>query len=84
MPTMKDFRLRPLIEKFGQLVLEQSVFVNIYRNEGSPEILERKRRSRNFHVLNIDIIWRSENDQFASGVLNPFHDFFRAGFDQYS
>ena len=30
MPTMKDFRLRPLIEKFGQLVLEQSVFANIY------------------------------------------------------
>jgi hypothetical protein len=29
-PTMKDFRLRPLIEKFGQLVLEQSVFANIY------------------------------------------------------
>jgi Transposase DDE domain len=30
MPTMKEFRLRPLIEKFGQLVLEQSVFTNIY------------------------------------------------------
>jgi len=30
MPTMKDFRLRPLIEKFGQLVLEQSVFTDIY------------------------------------------------------
>jgi hypothetical protein len=30
MPTMKEFRLRPLLEKFGQLVLEQSVFTNIY------------------------------------------------------
>jgi len=30
MPTMKDFRLRPLLEKFGQLVLEQPVFADIY------------------------------------------------------
>jgi hypothetical protein len=30
MPTMKEFRLLPLIEKFGQLVLEQHVFTNIY------------------------------------------------------
>ncbi len=30
MPTMKEFRLRPLIEKFGQLVLQQPVFANIY------------------------------------------------------
>jgi hypothetical protein len=30
MPTMQEFRLRPLLEKFGQLVLEHSVFTNIY------------------------------------------------------
>jgi hypothetical protein len=30
MPTMDDSRLRPLIEKFGQLVLEQPLFTNIY------------------------------------------------------
>jgi hypothetical protein len=30
MPTMKEFRLRPLIEKFGQLVLDRPVFTNIY------------------------------------------------------
>jgi hypothetical protein len=27
---MKEFRLRPLLETFGQLVLEQPVFANIY------------------------------------------------------
>lgn len=30
LPTMKEFRLCPLLEKFGQLVLEQPVFANIY------------------------------------------------------
>jgi hypothetical protein len=30
LPTMKEFRLRPLLETFGQLVLEQPVFANIY------------------------------------------------------
>jgi hypothetical protein len=30
MPTMKEFRLQPLIQKFGQLVLEKPVFANIY------------------------------------------------------
>jgi len=30
MPTMPEDRLRPLMEKFAQLMLEQPVFANIY------------------------------------------------------
>jgi hypothetical protein len=29
-PTMQEARLRPLMEKFGQLLLEQSLFADIY------------------------------------------------------
>jgi hypothetical protein len=29
-PTMQESRLRPLMEKFGQLMLEQPLFANIY------------------------------------------------------
>jgi hypothetical protein len=30
MPTMQEARLRPLMEKFAQLILEQRLFANIY------------------------------------------------------